>query len=1154
MNQKTALLSLLLFCVAAASRSQAPDPSPLRLLPGDGLVAPAAADQTVPMIARGGDRVLAVWADNRANPYGVYPGSEYETSRDIYGTRLDLGGNVLDPVPLPIAARKSIQDNPRVAWNGSNWLVVYESYDLGGTGYYYQKSLEAVRVSPAGQVLDASPIKLFGLTPPAAGYWAVASDGNNWVVVNESTSVSGDIVAVRISPAGVLLDPPTHALLRATYYGRSNLQLAFAGGVFLLTLDDEYVNGTSNTKAIRFDSGLNLLDPAPALLLNVPVSSLTGNDGQFYIVWNQQQPDYSMVLTGSRLSTAGQKLDGSGVKISGTHPAQAFTTTAVVWDGVNWRATWFFNGSVYAARVSATGTVLDPGGVAVSGPQSGPTTGDGNGGLQLVWSELANGNSDVFTARVGATSVAGPNRVLSVGAPRQLRADAASSGQGSMVVYSSGAASATRLLAQPLDASGNASTSAPIPLDSGNSGNAPSYANVAWNGSLYLVVWGNSSGVVGQRLLPDGTKVDAAPFVVMSAATSAFGAADVAALGDDFLVAGRKIGINIQYIFPAVARVRGSDGAVLDAAPVVLGQSFVGRVPAVAALGGRWLVVWHRNATHDDPYALTQGAFMSPDGTTTPEFGVHGPFSTAGGNGIFELGLASSGDVALMVQSQELSSGVETDLLGRLIQANGTVGPMFDLTPWVGNQYRPRVAWDGAEFVVVFQDQKNRLAPWTLDQLDARSDLFAMRITQSGGIVDAGGFLFTASEAGETDPNVAASNGITLIVGSAVLNDSVHANYRILYEQLDGSANPWPVAAATASPASGDVPLTVSFSSAGSSDPAGAIAAYAWDFGDGATSAEAGPVHTYAAPGAYLATLTVTDDAGAATTQAIRVNATAPNRRPVAAARASVTAGAAPLDVIFYADGSYDPDGFIGNIYWTFGDGWDYWGSPAYHTFSSAGTFTVTLTVFDSGGATGSNTLKITVGGSNQPPIAVASASPTSGAAPLLVNFSSSGSYDPDGTIVSYGWTMGDGGTSAAANPQWTYAAAGTYMATLTVTDGAGATASSSVNVTVSSGGALRSTAINLSAKLRSGVVTATGQVVVKDARGTAVPGAAVAVTWTKPNGAAVSQTATSGGSGTASFSTTGGRGTYTLTVNDITKAGYTFDRAHSVLSRSVTK
>lgn len=82
-------------------------------------------------------------------------------------------------------------------------------------------------------------------------------------------------------------------------------------------------------------------------------------------------------------------------------------------------------------------------------------------------------------------------------------------------------------------------------------------------------------------------------------------------------------------------------------------------------------------------------------------------------------------------------------------------------------------------------------------------------------------------------------------------------------------------------------------------------------------------------------------------------------------------------------------------------------------------------------------------------PIAVASAEPTSGPAPLAVAFSSAGSRDPDGGGLTYAWTFGDGGTSTEANPTHTYAEAGNYTAQLTVTNPKGRTAVANVPVTV---------------------------------------------------------------------------------------------------------
>ena len=1143
--------SLALYLVVAAllSMHATTAQAQLRVLPGDATVAAAAGNQVAPAIAQGGSALLAVWSDSRSNPTSAY---EYETSKDIYGVRLDANGNVLDAVPIAIAAGKSSQENPKVSWNGTHWLVVFESYDLGGTGYYYQKSLEAVRVSPAGQVIDTKPIKLTGLTPSAGYYWNVASDGVNWVVVNQGTSTSGDIVAMRISADGVVLDPPTRSLLEAAWYGRANVKLAFAAAVYLMTFDDEYVNGTFDTKAVRFDGNLNLLDTTPISLLATPLSDLASKGSEFYILWNRQEPNFSTVLAGSRVTTAGQKLDGNGVNVSGANTPQYGTTTAVVWDGVNWRITWGANNLSRVARVTAAGQVLDFGGVPLTGPMTGPSAGDGAGGVQIVWSAFANNNDDVYSAKVSPSNTAGPNRTLSVGTPRQLRANMATSGSGYMLAYHSATASENRVMAQPLDGAGNAIGN-PIQLATGDPLNGPGSPAVAWNGSVYLVVWGTPSGVVAQRLSATGGLLDAAPFTVMS---PAFGPAAVAALGSDFLVAGRQIGFNIQYIFPVVARVSGA-GMVLDATPRILGQSYVGRRQAVAALGSRWLVAWIRNMTHDDPSATTQGAFVNADGTFTAEFQIHGTFSTTGGNAIFELGLGANGSEALMVQSQELTSGVETDLLGRFIQADGAIGAMFNLTPWSGNQYAPRVAWDGTNFIVVFQDQKNRLAEQTLDQLDARSDLFGMRVSPAGAIVDPQGFLFSGWPTSETDPNVTAAGGVALIAGSVVLNDSVNANYRIVYEQLGTGGNPWPVAVATATPSGGDVPLTVNFSSTGSTDPGGAIVSYAWDFGDGATSTLANPSHSYTTGGPYVVTLNLADNGGASTTQTVLVMALNPNQMPVAVAAADKTSGNPPLDVIFFADGSYDPDGFVGNIEWLFSDGGSYWGSPAYHTFTNTGTHTVTLRVYDSRGAIGATTLNISVGGANQPPVANASAAPTSGTVPLTVAFSSAGSYDPDGAIAAYLWNFGAGlGSSSDPNPTYIYGTAGSYTATLTVTDNNGASATRNVLITVNptSLPTIRSSNIVLSATLKRGTVKVNGTVSVTDAAGVNQSGATVFATWTLPGGTTQNRSAMTNSLGQAKFNTSAGSGTYTLTVTNITKSGFIFDNVNGVLSKSITK
>jgi PKD repeat protein len=232
------------------------------------------------------------------------------------------------------------------------------------------------------------------------------------------------------------------------------------------------------------------------------------------------------------------------------------------------------------------------------------------------------------------------------------------------------------------------------------------------------------------------------------------------------------------------------------------------------------------------------------------------------------------------------------------------------------------------------------------------------------------------------------------------------------------------------------------------------VVSYAWAYGNGAATATPDPTYTYTTPGTYYATLTVTDDQGATDVKGITivVSPRVSNQPPVAVASATPTTGVAPLAVTFSSAGSTDSDGSIASFAWSFGDGTSATGPTAARTYSTAGVYRATLTVTDDKGATHAATVTITVTGTteNRPPVALAAAAPATGAAPLPVVFSSVGSYDPDGRVAGYAWIFGDGTGASEANPVHTYAAAGVYTATLTVTDDRGASSSSSIVVTVS--------------------------------------------------------------------------------------------------------
>jgi PKD repeat protein len=233
-----------------------------------------------------------------------------------------------------------------------------------------------------------------------------------------------------------------------------------------------------------------------------------------------------------------------------------------------------------------------------------------------------------------------------------------------------------------------------------------------------------------------------------------------------------------------------------------------------------------------------------------------------------------------------------------------------------------------------------------------------------------------------------------------------------------------PTANFSASPTSGTTPLTVTFTNTST----GTVSGWSWNFGDGGTSTIQNPAHTYTSAGTYTVSLTAIGPGGSNTaTKTNYISVTA--APPVANFSASPTSGTAPL-LVNFTDTS---TGSVTGWSWNFGDGTTSTAKTAIKTYSNPGTYTVKLTVSGPGGsntATKTNYISVTAA----PPVANFSASPTSGTAPLTVNFSDTST----GTVTGWSWSFGDGGTSTTQNPAHTYTATGTYTVSLTANGPAG--------------------------------------------------------------------------------------------------------------------
>jgi len=190
----------------------------------------------------------------------------------------------------------------------------------------------------------------------------------------------------------------------------------------------------------------------------------------------------------------------------------------------------------------------------------------------------------------------------------------------------------------------------------------------------------------------------------------------------------------------------------------------------------------------------------------------------------------------------------------------------------------------------------------------------------------------------------------------------------------------------------------------------------------------------------------------------------------------------------------------------------------------------------------------------NQQPVAVASASPISGTAPLTVSFDGSGSWDPDGSIATYAWDFGDGsGTSTQMNPSYTYTTAGTYTAQLTVTDNDNATATADISITVttaSTGYVYVAAQTVTRVSLPGNRIAAEDAVLVLDESSQPVSGAVVSATYSGPT--AGSTSATTDANGEAVLVSDWDRnpsGTWCFTVTDVQATGLTYNAAANVVT-----
>ena len=809
-------------------------------LPGDLGIVTAAGKQEKPQIARGNDTFLAVWADTRSalipnstlsvGGAGPYQGRGLGTMNDIYAARIDADGNMIDQHPIVVSQASYNQNYPQVSWNGQNWLVVWYE-ELPDNSYEYR--IRGIRVSPAGAVLDATPLTITtGSNNLSAFPVSLLHDGTNWVAFWETFQPGGSarsIYAARVAPDGTVRDPNGSAVYNHSSQFLADPDVAFNGNSFLavfVDMTDHRIYGQRLSQALQpLGSRFAISPSSPTNPNNVQVGS---NGDGFFVVWDDHPASGNIgALKGARVSATGQVLDPNSITID-SNVGVSESSPNVVWNGSAWwvgyesgydQAAQVYTAGqdLYLKRVSAGGAILELAPVKVSAAPSHQITpalaAGASGAVQFLWHDFRT-DGDVYAALVSDSRTVSPERAASLGAARQHETRMAFGIHVYLTVFTRQIAGNTQIYGQRLAPNANPVEAEPFLISSVTN---PTNQNpaVAFNGTHFLVVWSRQEidefgnvlwKTYGRRISMAGVPLDAEPFYIMEGLTP-----DVAALGDTFLtVAIRRQGSQIR----SVESVRVSSGGVVLGSPTVVMTAF-NYAPRVAALGNRWLVVWEYHSRHDRSTSWTYAAFVEASGAVTEGSAVQvavSDYPLSAGNSYDDTPhVAVSGDEALIVWADNDNN--TNDIKGRRIHADGTLlGSNFGfiISNAPGMQLLPAVTWNGNEYVVTWVDHRDERFP-----TQPRGDIYAARVAPDDAVIDPAGFPIANSPAPEDSPFVTSANGSTIFAYSAFYDRAPFSAMRVTLRRSGTeppqstptpTISPTPAPTATPSPTASPTP------------------------------------------------------------------------------------------------------------------------------------------------------------------------------------------------------------------------------------------------------------------------------------------------------------------------------------------------------------
>lgn len=312
----------------------------------------AVNQQEQPAAAWDGANFLVVWQDTRGG-----------TNYDIYGVRVNHSGVVLDNPAIAISAATNDQVNPTVAFNGSHYFVIWQDRRSGSNSVIY-----GTRVSPEGVVLDSDGIAISPTIREHAFPGLCAGDADFLVVWEDARPgglVIADLYGARVNGAGSVLDPGGFAVA-VQGNAQQRPALAWNGSTYLVVWQDSRrFSGYFDIYGTRITANGQVLDRGgfaiTTALLFERLPSVASDGTNYLVVWEDNSTrNGHLNIYGSRISAAGEVLEPEGFALS---PAALLQfNPSIAWNGRNYLVAWedIWRDAVQAAKVNAAAEILDP--------------------------------------------------------------------------------------------------------------------------------------------------------------------------------------------------------------------------------------------------------------------------------------------------------------------------------------------------------------------------------------------------------------------------------------------------------------------------------------------------------------------------------------------------------------------------------------------------------------------------------------------------------------------------------------------------------------------------------------------------------------------------------------------------------------------------